>query len=114
MGGLHTELAGLRETLWAAVVPKQIRSALESLLERIKQIPARFRQYEAFEELKQKINKFLSLNMLITDMKTDALKERHWKIILSKLKIRKSLTDMTIGNLWGETCIRTVGQEQQP
>ncbi|CDI87445.1 dynein beta chain, flagellar outer arm, putative [Eimeria praecox] len=100
LGGLHTELAGLRETLWAAVIPKQIRSALESLLERIKQIPARFRQYEAFEELKQKINKFLSLNMLITDMKTDALKERHWKMILSKLKIRKSLTDMTIGNLW--------------
>ncbi|CDJ57328.1 hypothetical protein EMWEY_00007760 [Eimeria maxima] len=100
LGGLHTELGALRETLWAVVVPKQIRSALESLLERIKQIPARFRQYEAFEELKQKINKFLSLNMLITDMKTDSLKERHWKLILSKLKIRKSLTDMTIGNLW--------------
>lgn len=113
LGGLHTELGALRETLWAVVVPKQIRSALESLLERIKQIPARFRQYEAFEELKQKINKFLSLNMLITDMKTDSLKERHWKLILSKLKIRKSLTDMTIGNLWGETCMYTSRQQQK-
>lgn len=102
LGGLHKDLAGLRETPWAAVVPKQSRSTLESLLEQIKQIPARFRQYEAFEELKQKINSFLSLNMLITDMKTDALKERHWKSILSKLKIRKSLGDITLGNLWGK------------
>ncbi|KAL8271990.1 hypothetical protein Esti_004114 [Eimeria stiedai] len=100
LGGLHTELAALRETLWAAVVPKQIRASLESLLEQIKQIPARFRQYEAFEELQQKINKFLSLNMLITDMKSETLKDRHWKIILGKLKIRKSLADIMLGNLW--------------
>ncbi|KAL8455832.1 hypothetical protein Emag_000406 [Eimeria magna] len=100
LGGLHTELAALRETLWAAVVPKQIRVSLESLSDKIKQIPARFRQYEAFEELQQKINKFLSLNMLITDMKSDTLKDRHWKTILGSLKIRKSLADITLGNLW--------------
>ncbi|OEH78569.1 dynein heavy chain related [Cyclospora cayetanensis] len=100
LGGLHAEVAALRDTLWAAAVPKQTRASLETVLEKIKQIPARFRQYEAFEELKQKINKFLSLNLLITDMKTDALKERHWKAILTKLKLRKSLVDMTLGNIW--------------
>ncbi|KAL8439825.1 hypothetical protein Efla_004351 [Eimeria flavescens] len=100
LGGLHTELAGLRETLWATVVPKQVRASLESLLDHIKQIPARFRQYEAFEELQQKINKCVSLNMLITDMRSDTLKDRHWKSILSRLKIRKALADLTLGNLW--------------
>lgn len=102
LGGLHSELATLRDMPWAVVVPKNIRSTLDLLLEQIKHIPARFRQYEAFEELKQKINKFLSLNLLITDMRTDSLKERHWKTVLTKLKIRKSFADITLGNLWGE------------
>lgn len=102
LSGLQSDLAVLRDTLWVAVVPKNVRSNLEALLQRIKDIPARFRQYEAFEELREKLNGYLSLNMLITDMKTDALKDRHWRAILSSLKLRKTVSDLTLASLWGE------------
>lgn len=37
---------------------------------------------------------------LLSDLKTEALKERHWKTILQRLGIRVALTDLTVGSLW--------------
>lgn len=102
LGTLFNDVATLRDTLWAALVPKKVRQQLEELLEKIKKIPSRFRQYDAFEEMRTHITAYLKLNMLITDLRTDALKERHWKSIMGILKIKKSLHDVTLGTLWGK------------
>jgi dynein heavy chain 1 len=37
---------------------------------------------------------------VLSDLKTEALKERHWKTILQRLGIRLALTDLTLGSLW--------------
>lgn len=107
LGTLFSDVATLRDTLWAALVPKKVRQHLEELLEKIKKIPSRYRQYDAFEEMRTHITAYLKLNMLITDLRTDALKERHWKVIMGILKIKKSLQDVTLGTLWGEV----IGEE---
>ncbi|CBZ49657.1 hypothetical protein NCLIV_001450 [Neospora caninum Liverpool] len=100
LGSLFDDVSALRDTPWASVVPKTVRQRLEELLEKIKTVPSRFRQYDAFEEMRTQLTTFLKLNLLITDLRTDALKERHWKLILGLLKIKKPLQDVTLGLLW--------------
>ncbi|KAF8817901.1 dynein heavy chain family protein, partial [Cardiosporidium cionae] len=97
---LHDSVLTISETQWSIVLPKKIRLQLEDMLQTIKKIPARFRQYEAFEDFNKTVEEYLSLNLLVTEMKTEALKERHWKQILQKLRLKVSLSEMTIGNIW--------------
>lgn len=105
---LYLSLDGLKETPWTAVAPKKVRQGLTDLLASIKKIPAKFRQYEAFEHLQTTLNEYLKLNMLLGEMRSDALKERHWKRLLEVLQFRSNigLSDLTLGNLWDANLAR--------
>lgn len=51
--------------------------------------------------MKQKIQNIKKTNILVMDMKNDSMKERHWKQILSKLKINNVVfNELTLGQLW--------------
>ena len=39
-------------------------------------------------------------NLLIADLKTDALKDRHWEEILDIINFKQGLTSLTLGDLW--------------
>jgi dynein heavy chain 1 len=45
----------LKETLWSAVVPRKVRRALEDIIARLKQLPNRIRQYQAFHHVQKQI-----------------------------------------------------------
>ncbi|PFH31617.1 dynein heavy chain [Besnoitia besnoiti] len=100
LGSLFADVASLKDTPWASIVPKKVRQQLEELIEKIKKIPSRFRQYDAFEEMRNQLSAYLKLNMLITDLRTDSLKDRHWKLVMGVLKIKKPIQDVTLGTLW--------------
>jgi dynein heavy chain 1 len=38
--------------------------------------------------------------MIIQDLRTDAIKDRHWRGILNKLSIRKGVNEMILGDFW--------------
>lgn len=38
--------------------------------------------------------------MMINELKTEALKERHWRSIIKQLSIKATMTDLTLGHLW--------------
>ena len=39
-------------------------------------------------------------NNIINDLRTEAIKERHWKSILNTLSIKKSINEMKLGDFW--------------
>jgi dynein heavy chain 1 len=43
---------------------------------------------------------FPQVNLLITDLKSDALKERHWKQLMRQLRVNWVLSDLTLGQVW--------------
>lgn len=100
LGGLHTTMNELKSTLWTAIAPKKIRETLENLLTRVRKVPVRYRQYEAFDHAQEEIKNYLSLNQLITELKSETLRERHWKKIVEILGIRQAIQDMTLGNVY--------------
>ena len=80
-------LLDLKDTLWATVAIRKVRKTLDDLLIDLRSLPNRIRQYDAYTALYDKIKSYLSGHATLSDMKTDALKDRHWKTILQRLNI---------------------------
>ena len=63
-------------------------------------MPNKIRQYDAYTHLNETIKGYLSGHAVLNELKTEALKERHWKKVLSTLGIKVSLNQLTVGILW--------------
>ncbi|XP_001636057.2 cytoplasmic dynein 1 heavy chain 1 isoform X2 [Nematostella vectensis] len=90
----------LKERPWLSVQPRKLRQSLDELLSDMKNLPARLRQYASFEFVQKTIKTYLKMNMLIVELKSEALKERHWKTLMRRLHVNWVLTDLTLGQVW--------------
>jgi len=92
----------LKDQLWSSVVPRKIRQQLDNLLNSTKEMPSRMRTYAAFEYVQETMKQYMKVNPILSELKSEALKERHWKHIFKSLRIegRWLLTEMTVGNIW--------------
>ena len=43
---------------------------------------------------------FVQVNITVTELKSEALKDRHWKDLMKKLRVRWVMTDLTLGQIW--------------
>lgn len=92
----------LRETLWGSVQPRKIRSSIDSLIKMTKEMPSRMRQYAAFEHIQNILRQLLKVNSLLSDLKSEAIRDRHWTKIWKDIKPgrRYSPVSMTLGDVW--------------
>lgn len=95
-------LNDLRETLWSNVQARKVRSSLDGLIKMTKEMPSRMRQYAAFEHIQSVLRQLLKVNPLLSDMKSEAVRERHWNKIFKALKPGKrfSQMSMSLGDVW--------------
>ena len=40
------------------------------------------------------------VNMLVVELKSEALKERHWKQLMKRLRVNWVLSELTLGLVW--------------
>ncbi|RKP12335.1 dync1h1 protein, partial [Piptocephalis cylindrospora] len=94
----------MRETLWSVVVPRKLRQQLEGLLQQTKEMPNRTRQYAAHEFLTDRLRGWVRANALLTDMRSEALRDRHWRQLFKALRVNGGaglvLSEMTLGQIW--------------
>lgn len=90
----------LREIPWISVQPRRVRQSLDSLLSQLKGMPARLQQYASYEYVKKTLQSFTKVNMIVTELKSDALKERHWKQLTKQLNVRWVFSELTLGLVW--------------
>ncbi len=43
---------------------------------------------------------YAKVNVLIVDLKSDAVKERHWKQLMRRLRVNWVLSELTLGHVW--------------
>ncbi|KAL7038933.1 hypothetical protein ACKWTF_009751 [Chironomus riparius] len=105
--GVWSELAKIwaqidetREKPWLSVQPRKLRQSLEAMMNQLKELPARLRMYESFEYVKKLLQSYIKVNLLIVELKSDALKERHWKQLTKQLRVSWNLSDLTLGQVW--------------
>ena len=82
------------------VVPHALRRALDDLLAEMRSMSNRIRQYEPFIALHDEVRGYINGHGLMTELKTEALKERHWKTILKTLGSPLVYQQLTVGALW--------------
>ncbi|GAA5808073.1 hypothetical protein MFLAVUS_001455 [Mucor flavus] len=92
----------IRDTSWSSVVPRKVRQHIDGLVNSTKEMPNRMRQYAAYEFMQDTLRQLLRVNPLVGDLKSEALRERHWRQIFKSLRVegRFTLSEMTIGHLW--------------
>ncbi|KAL2864679.1 dynein heavy chain [Aspergillus lucknowensis] len=95
-------LNDLRDSLWTSVQPRKLRQSIDGLIKMTKDMPSRMRQYAAFEHIQNVLRQLLKVNPLLSDMKSEAVRERHWLKIYKALKPGKrfSLVSLTLGDVW--------------
>lgn len=98
-----------RDILWTAVQPRKIRSKIDDLIKSTKEMPSRMRQYAAFEHVQGILRGFLKVNSILSDLKSDAIRERHWQKIYKQIKPQKrfSPSSMTLGDVWDLNLVAT-------
>ncbi|PGH26987.1 dynein heavy chain, cytoplasmic [Polytolypa hystricis UAMH7299] len=92
----------LRDMLWNSVQPRKLRQSLDGLIKMTKEMPSRMRQYAAFEHIQNVLRQLLKVNPLLSDMKSEAVRERHWQKIFKALKPGKrfSQVSLSLGDVW--------------
>ncbi|KAG2057179.1 hypothetical protein BDR06DRAFT_1019336 [Suillus hirtellus] len=102
LSGIWSQISDLREMSWSVVQPRKLRQQLDGLLTSTRDMPTRMRQYAAFEYVQDVLRGLLKSNSLISDLKSEALKDRHWKQLFKVLRLPSqiSLTLMTLGHVY--------------
>lgn len=111
----------LRDTLWTNVQPRKLRQSIDGLIKMTKEMPSRMRQYAAFEHVQSVLRQLIKVNPLLSDMKSEAVRERHWNKIYKALKPGKrySPVSMSLGDVWdlqlasSEAVIRNIVTQAQ-
>jgi dynein heavy chain 1, cytosolic len=99
----------LKGTSWASTQPRKLRQSIEGLVKITKDMPSRIRQYDAFEHVQKELRQLLKVNPLLTDLKSEAVRERHWVKIFKTLRPGKRYSEvsMTVGDVWDLKLINT-------
>ncbi|KAK9422351.1 putative Dynein heavy chain [Seiridium unicorne] len=99
---IWNSLNELGDTLWASVQPRKLRSSINGLIETTKNLPSRMRQYAAYEHMQTVLKQHLKATTILSDLKSDAIKERHWEKLWKELKPgrRYSPSSTTLSDVW--------------
>ncbi|GAA5850789.1 hypothetical protein JCM8547_009091 [Rhodosporidiobolus lusitaniae] len=116
LSGVWAQITELRETLWTSVQSRKLRQQLDGLLVATREMPSKMRQYAAFEFVQESLRGHLKANALLGDLKSEALRERHWRQLYKVLRVagQYSPSSMTLGAVWdldlkrNETLIKDV------
>ena len=100
LGSVWEEIGAMKETPWNAVVPRKVRRQLEDLQAKLKTLPNRMRQYAAFEHVSSTIRDYLKANGIITDLRSGALRDRHWDELRRRLGVSWIQSELTLGAIW--------------
>lgn len=94
------QLEQLRSLRWNAVRPRELRKNLEELSSQLKEMPSRLQSYASYDYVKSLIKGYLKVNVSIHELKSDALRERHWKQLMRMLNVHWVVADLTLGKVW--------------
>lgn len=118
---IWNSLSELGDTPWASVQPRKLRASINGLIETTKNLPSRMRQYAAYEHMQTVLKQHLKAITILSDLKSDAIKERHWEKLWKDLKPgrRYSPSSTILNDVWqlnliaSEVIIRAVITQAQ-
>ncbi len=87
----------LKDGLLSVTPNKKIKEGLDLSAKSLNEVTGKLRTYEAYDKMRTRHKEYSKMNKMIMDMKTEAMKPRHWKILLKKININVGFNELTIG-----------------
>jgi hypothetical protein len=81
LNNIYSNVDSKKETAFMAINPDKIKRALDDALTQMVTLPSDIRQYKAYELTENKLKRLKKMNNIIGDLRTEAIKDRHWKKI---------------------------------
>ncbi|CAD5206375.1 unnamed protein product [Bursaphelenchus okinawaensis] len=103
---LYDQIEELKEKSWLIVQPRKIRQVIEELMISLKKLPSQFRSYESYEQTKRMLENYSRMNPMITELRSEALKDRHWEKLIRELRVNWNLNELTLGQVWEADLLR--------
>ncbi|PVU91581.1 hypothetical protein BB561_004323 [Smittium simulii] len=101
LSSIWTSIDSLKDLTWASIVPRKLRSQLDELQSTSKSMPDKIRQYSAFAYMLNYLQGLSKHIPIISDLKSDALRDRHWRQLFKNLGVPfKSQTELSLGYIW--------------
>jgi len=100
LSSIWGQIEQLRALRWNSVQPRELRKNLDELSNQMKEMPSRLQSYASYDHVKSLIKGYQKVNVLIHELKSDALRERHWKQLMKMLNVHWVFSDLTLGKLW--------------
>ncbi|KAL3112905.1 hypothetical protein niasHT_015611 [Heterodera trifolii] len=97
---VYNNIDELKEIPWLSVQSRKLRQNLEELLAKLKGLPSQYRSYESYDYAKRLLQNYLKMNSLIIELKSDSLKERHWRNLTREMHVNWVLSELTLGQVW--------------
>jgi len=69
-------------------------------MNQLNELPARLRTYSSYEHVKKVLKTYTRVNVMVVELKSEAVKERHWKRLMKALRVSWVLPELTLGHLW--------------
>ena len=66
----------------------------------MREFPNRMRSYQIYETYMNHIKAYKKVNDILQELRSDAMKTKHWRELLSKLKIGTKKEDLHLSDLW--------------
>lgn len=66
----------------------------------MREFPNKMRTYQIYEAYVEQLKNYKKVNDILMDLRNDAMKPKHWKELLSKLRITTKFSDMVLSELW--------------
>eukprot|EP01065_Artemidia_motanka_P046736 TRINITY_DN7156_c0_g1_i1.p1 TRINITY_DN7156_c0_g1~~TRINITY_DN7156_c0_g1_i1.p1 ORF type:complete len:4841 (+),score=1881.44 TRINITY_DN7156_c0_g1_i1:123-14645(+) len=103
LAGVHKELEDLGETVWNQVQARKLMGQLREIESRLQQFPSSIRTYSAWVHLNQLVEGYCKVNPIIAELRSEALKERHWHELQKLLRDAEgfdNIKTLTLGKVW--------------
>lgn len=82
-------------TLWSCLNVDSLTEGIEVFIKEVKKFPPGVRSMPVTRQLQSKMNEFKDSIPLFVDLKTDALRDRHWKLLMEKTGIEFDMNPET-------------------
>jgi dynein heavy chain 1 len=77
-----------------------VKDNLDGCLEQMNEFPNKLRSHNVYDEYKANLMKYRKVNATLQELRSEAMKPRHWKVLMRKLKMTVKFNDMLLRDLW--------------
>eukprot|EP00792_Barthelona_sp_PAP020_P009043 TRINITY_DN3265_c0_g6_i1.p1 TRINITY_DN3265_c0_g6~~TRINITY_DN3265_c0_g6_i1.p1 ORF type:complete len:3839 (+),score=1299.73 TRINITY_DN3265_c0_g6_i1:669-11519(+) len=90
---INSELQSWTLSSWKTVNTDQIETQIKNFLKTLRTLPKDCRQWSVYQGLDQDIKNFSASLPLISDLKQDSMRQRHWKQLVQVTGVSFSISD---------------------